>query len=145
MKFQRRQFLRLAAGAAALPVASRRTHAAGLSIAAGPPGYRIYPGGSADLTARLMGQWLSERLGQSFVIENRPGGGTNIATEAVVGARRPTVTRFCLPRRPTPSTPRSMTSSISISWRHGPGRRPHSLSERGRGGIRRSRSTRSPN
>jgi tripartite-type tricarboxylate transporter receptor subunit TctC len=44
------------------------------------------PGGSADLTARLMGQWLSERLGQSFVIENRPGGGTNIATEAVVRA-----------------------------------------------------------
>jgi tripartite-type tricarboxylate transporter receptor subunit TctC len=44
------------------------------------------PGGSADLTSRLMGQWLSERLGQSFVIENRPGGGTNIATEAVVRA-----------------------------------------------------------
>ena len=42
------------------------------------------PGGSADLTARLMGQWLSEKLGQSFVIENRPGGGTNIATEAVL-------------------------------------------------------------
>jgi tripartite-type tricarboxylate transporter receptor subunit TctC len=42
------------------------------------------PGGSADLTARLMGQWLSERLGQSFVIENRPGGGTNIATEAAL-------------------------------------------------------------
>ena len=44
------------------------------------------PGGSADLTARLMGQWLSERLGQSFVIENRPGGGTNIATEAALRA-----------------------------------------------------------
>jgi len=44
------------------------------------------PGGSADLTARLMGQWLSEKLGQSFVIENRPGGGTNIATEAVLRA-----------------------------------------------------------
>jgi len=42
------------------------------------------PGGSADLTARLMGQWLSEKLGQSFVIENRPGGGTNIATEAAL-------------------------------------------------------------
>jgi tripartite-type tricarboxylate transporter receptor subunit TctC len=44
------------------------------------------PGGSADMTARLMGQWLSERLGQSFVVESRPGGGTNIATEAVVRA-----------------------------------------------------------
>src|SRR2546428_10887559 len=44
------------------------------------------PGGSADLTARLMGQWLSEKLGQSFIIENRPGGGTNIATEAVLRA-----------------------------------------------------------
>ena len=44
------------------------------------------PGGSADLTARLMGQWLSEKLGQSFIVENRPGGGTNIATEAVLRA-----------------------------------------------------------
>ncbi|HEU0082750.1 MAG TPA: tripartite tricarboxylate transporter substrate binding protein, partial [Bradyrhizobium sp.] len=44
------------------------------------------PGGSADLTARLMGQWLSERLGQAFVVENRPGGGTNIATEAALRA-----------------------------------------------------------
>jgi tripartite-type tricarboxylate transporter receptor subunit TctC len=44
------------------------------------------PGGSADLTARLFAQWLSERLGQSFVVESRPGAGTNIATEAVVNA-----------------------------------------------------------
>ena len=44
------------------------------------------PGGAADITARLMGQWLSERLGQPFIIESRPGGGTNIATEAVVHA-----------------------------------------------------------
>ncbi|HEY4861267.1 MAG TPA: tripartite tricarboxylate transporter substrate-binding protein, partial [Xanthobacteraceae bacterium] len=44
------------------------------------------PGGSADMTARLMGQWLSERLGQTFVIESRPGAATNIATEAVVHA-----------------------------------------------------------
>src|SRR4051794_24284212 len=86
MKFQRRQFLQLAAGAAVLP---------GLSIKAKAQAYpsrpiRLIigytPGGSADLTARLMGQWLSERLGQPFVIENRPGGGTNIATEAVVRA-----------------------------------------------------------
>ena len=44
------------------------------------------PGGSADITARLMAQWLSERLGQPFIIESRPGGGTNIATEAVINA-----------------------------------------------------------
>jgi tripartite-type tricarboxylate transporter receptor subunit TctC len=86
MKLQRRQFLQLAAGAAALPVAS------GVASAQTYPARPVRlvigytPGGSADLTARLMGQWLSERLGQSFVIENRPGGGTNIATEAVVRA-----------------------------------------------------------
>jgi tripartite-type tricarboxylate transporter receptor subunit TctC len=86
MKFPRRQFLQLAAGAAVLPVVS--TIAKAQTWPARPVrliiGYT--PGGSADLTARLMGQWLSERLGQPFVIENRPGGGTNIATEAVVRA-----------------------------------------------------------
>jgi tripartite-type tricarboxylate transporter receptor subunit TctC len=86
MKFPRRKFLHLAAGAAAVPVLS------GLARAQAYPSRPIRliigytPGGSADLTARLMGQWLSERLGQSFVVENRPGGGTNIATEAVVRA-----------------------------------------------------------
>jgi tripartite-type tricarboxylate transporter receptor subunit TctC len=86
MKFPRRQFLHLAAGAALLPAVSRTAKAQ--SYPARPVrliiGYT--PGGSADLTARLMGQWLSERLGQSFVIENRPGGGTNIATEAALRA-----------------------------------------------------------
>ena len=86
MKLKRRQFLQLAAGAAALPITSRGASAQ--SYPARPVrlviGYT--PGGSADLTARLMGQWLSEKLGQSFVIENRPGGGTNIATESVVRA-----------------------------------------------------------
>jgi tripartite-type tricarboxylate transporter receptor subunit TctC len=84
MTFPRRQFLQLAAGAAVLPAIS--TIASAQSWPTRPIrliiGYT--PGGSADLTARLMGQWLSERLGQPFVIENRPGGGTNIATEAVV-------------------------------------------------------------
>ena len=46
----------------------------------------IGPGGSPDIQARLIGQWLSERLGQPFIVENRPGGGTNIATESVVRA-----------------------------------------------------------
>jgi tripartite-type tricarboxylate transporter receptor subunit TctC len=83
---KRRQFLQLAAGAAVLPAVS--TIGAAQAYPSRPIrliiGYT--PGGSADLTARLMGQWLSERLGQPFVIENRPGGGTNIATEAVVRA-----------------------------------------------------------
>ena len=84
MKLQRRQFLQLAAGAAVLPAVSARAETWPARPIRLIIGYT--PGGSADLTARLMGQWLSERLGQPFVIENRPGGGTNIATEAVVRA-----------------------------------------------------------
>ena len=86
MRLQRRQFLRLALGAAALPAASRIASAQAYPSRPVRLVIGYTPGGSADLTARLMGQWLSERLGQSFVIENRPGGGTNIATEAVVRA-----------------------------------------------------------
>ncbi len=86
MKLPRRVFLRLAAGAAALPYVSRIASAQ--SYPARPVrviiGYP--PGGSADLTARLMAQWLSERLGQQFIVESRPGAGTNLATEAVVKA-----------------------------------------------------------
>ena len=86
MKIPRRRFLRLAMGVATLPAA------AGLALA------QIYParpvhivvgfgaGTGLDIYARLIGQWLSERLGQSFVIENRPGAGTNVATESVVNA-----------------------------------------------------------
>jgi len=86
MKLPRRQFLHLAAGAAALPAASRVARAQAyptrpVRIIVGVP-----PGGGVDITARLIGQWLSERLGQQFIIENRPGAGTNIATEAVVRA-----------------------------------------------------------
>ena len=86
MKLPRRRFLHLTAGAAALPVASRLAWA------------QTYPtrpvriivgqaaGSSSDITARLVAQWVSERLGQQFIIEVRPGAGGNIATEAVVGA-----------------------------------------------------------
>lgn len=86
MRLPRRQFLHLAAGAALLPAVSGTAWAQSypsrpIRLLVGYP-----PGGSADMTARLMGQWLSERLGQSFVIENRAGAGTNIATEAVVRA-----------------------------------------------------------
>jgi tripartite-type tricarboxylate transporter receptor subunit TctC len=84
MKFPRRSFLHLAVGAAALPAASRIAWA---QIYPSRPvriivGYA--PGGGTDLVARLIAQGLSERLGQQFVVENRPGAGTNIATEAVV-------------------------------------------------------------
>jgi tripartite-type tricarboxylate transporter receptor subunit TctC len=86
MTLPRRTVLQLAAGAVALPAVSRLAHAQ--AYPARPVriiiGYT--PGGSADLTARLMGQWLSERLGQQFLIESRPGAGTNLATEAVVNA-----------------------------------------------------------
>ena len=82
----RRRFLGLAAGAAALPAVSRIAWAQSypsrpVRIIVGFP-----PGGLNDIAARLMGQWLSERLGQPFIIENRPGAGGNIGTEAVVRA-----------------------------------------------------------
>lgn len=84
MKLPRRRFLRLVAGAAALPAITRVAGAQGYPIRpvrliVGTP-----PGGPQDIIARLAGQWLSERLGQPFVIESRPGAGTNIGTEAVV-------------------------------------------------------------
>jgi tripartite-type tricarboxylate transporter receptor subunit TctC len=86
MKLPRRQFLRLAGASIALPAVSHIARAQAyparpVRLIIGYP-----PGGSADVTARLIGQWLSERLGQQFVIESRPGAGTNIATEAAVRA-----------------------------------------------------------
>jgi tripartite-type tricarboxylate transporter receptor subunit TctC len=86
VKLARRRFLHLAAGATALPAASRFAWAQAypsrpVRLIIGYP-----PGGSADITARLTGQWLSERLGQPVVIESRPGAATNLATEAVVRA-----------------------------------------------------------
>jgi len=86
MKLPRRKFLHLAAGAATLP---------GVASIAWAEAYPARPvrlivgfpaGGGADIIARLTAQWLSERLGQPFIVENRPGAGTNIATEAVVRA-----------------------------------------------------------
>ena len=80
----RRQFLQLAAGAAALPAVSKIAQAQAYPTRPMHLIVGFAPGGSTDITARLIGQWLSERLGQSVVVENRPGAGTNIATEAVV-------------------------------------------------------------
>jgi tripartite-type tricarboxylate transporter receptor subunit TctC len=82
----RRQFLHLAAGAAALPAISRIARAQ--TYPSRPVRWIVpfAPGGSYDTIARLSGQWLSDRLGQQFIIENRSGGGSNIGTEAVVHA-----------------------------------------------------------
>jgi tripartite-type tricarboxylate transporter receptor subunit TctC len=86
MKLPRRQFLHLAAGAAALPLTS---------LVAGAQTYPTHPvriivgfasGGIADVFARLIGQWLSERMGQQFIVENRTGAGSNLAIETVVRA-----------------------------------------------------------
>jgi tripartite-type tricarboxylate transporter receptor subunit TctC len=86
MKLPRRKFLHLAAGAAAMPAVSRIVRAQ--SYPTRPVRWVVgyTPGGGNDIFARLMGQWLQERFGQPFVIENRPGAGSNIATEVVVNA-----------------------------------------------------------
>jgi tripartite-type tricarboxylate transporter receptor subunit TctC len=84
MKLPRRRFLQMAAGAAALPAMSRIAQAQAypmrpVRIIVGFPA-----GGPQDIIARLIGQWLAERLGQQFIVENRPGAGGNIGAEAVV-------------------------------------------------------------
>jgi tripartite-type tricarboxylate transporter receptor subunit TctC len=84
MNRSRRRFLELAAGAAALPMVSRIASAQAYPSRPVRIIVGFAPGGATDTTARLMGHWLSERLGQQFIVENRPGAGTNIATEAVV-------------------------------------------------------------
>jgi tripartite-type tricarboxylate transporter receptor subunit TctC len=86
MEILRRQFLELAAGAAALPAASRIARAQAYPTRPVRVIVAFPPGGFGDIIARMMGQRLSERLGQPFVIENRPGAGSNIGTEAAVNA-----------------------------------------------------------
>jgi tripartite-type tricarboxylate transporter receptor subunit TctC len=117
MKFpHRRQFLHLAAGAAALPAVSRIARAQAyptrqVRIIAGFP-----PGGASDILARLMGQWLSERLNQAFIVENRPGAGGNIATDTVVRAHADGYTLLLVTNANAMNATRSMRSSTLISF-----------------------------
>ena len=86
MKLPRRKFLRLAVSAVALPVVSRAASAQAYPSRPVRMIVGFAPGSSPDIVARLIGQWLSDRLGQPFLIENRPGAASNIGTEAVVRA-----------------------------------------------------------
>src|ERR1700720_1833054 len=86
MKFPRRRFLRLAVGAVAMPAVARSASAQAYPTRPVRIVVGFAAGGSTDIGARVIGQWLHERLGQPFVIENRPGAGTNVATESVVRA-----------------------------------------------------------
>ena len=115
MKLPRRQFLHLAAGAAALPAVSRVARAQ--AYPSRP--VRIFVGFPAsatpDIVARLVCQRLSERLGQQFVVENRPGAASNLATEAVAG-RPLTAIRFYWRTERTLSARRSTRSLALISF-----------------------------
>jgi tripartite-type tricarboxylate transporter receptor subunit TctC len=84
MKLSRRKFLYLAAGAATLPVSARTASAQAYPARPVRIIVGFGPGGAPDIVSRLLGQWLSERLGQQFLVEVRSGAGSNIATEAVV-------------------------------------------------------------
>jgi tripartite-type tricarboxylate transporter receptor subunit TctC len=84
MTLHRRKFLQLTAGAAVLPAVGQTAWAQAYPARPVRVIVPVAPGGANDVTARLIGQWLSERLGQQFVIENRPGAGTNVGTEAAI-------------------------------------------------------------
>ena len=98
---RRRQFLHLAAGAAALAAVSRIARAQAYPSRPVRIVVPVAPGGALDIIARLMGQWLSDRLRQSFIIENRPGGGTNIGIDAVVHAPADGYTLLLIPQSVT--------------------------------------------
>ena len=113
MNLPRRQFLHLAAGAAALPAVSRIARAQAYPTRPVRVIVGFAPGGNADTIARVMGQWLSERLGQPFVVENRTGAATNIATEVVVRSPPDGYTLFSSLRQTRPML-RYTKSSVSI-------------------------------
>ena len=97
MKLPRRRFLHLAAGVLALPVVARVAMAQAYPARAVRIIVPVAPGGALDITARLIAQWLTERLGQSFIIENRPGASTNIGIEAVAHAAPDGYTLLLIP------------------------------------------------
>jgi tripartite-type tricarboxylate transporter receptor subunit TctC len=101
MTLVRRRFLRLVAGAAALPAVSRMARAQAYPTRPVRLVVPVAAGGALDILARLIGQWLAERLGQPFVIENRPGAGTNIGIEAVVRAPADGYTLLLIPQSVT--------------------------------------------
>src|SRR5689334_10584081 len=129
MKLSRRKFLHAAAGVAVGPGVSR------IASAADYPARPVHliigypPGGSADMTARLTGQWMSERLGQQFIVESRPGAATNIACDRIRRARSAgwlyAVARRageCDQRRPI------RAAEFRLHARYHPGRRNYSFS-----------------
>jgi tripartite-type tricarboxylate transporter receptor subunit TctC len=113
MKLPRRRFLHLAAGAAALPVVSRFAWAQTYPTRPVRIIVGFASGGAPDILARLLGQWLSERFGQPFIIENRAGAGGTIGTEAVVKAPPDGHTLLFVGQ--ASAMRRSMRSSITIS------------------------------
>jgi tripartite-type tricarboxylate transporter receptor subunit TctC len=101
MALFRRRFLHLVAGAAALPAVAQMANAQPYPARPVRLVVPVPPGGALDILARLIGQWLTERLGQPFVIENRPGAGTNIGVEAVVRASADGYTLLLIPQSVT--------------------------------------------
>src|SRR5258707_2394529 len=110
----RRQFLHLAASAAALPALSRIASAVDYPTRPARIIGGYAAGGPTDTTARLIAMWLSQRLGEQFVVENRPGAGGNTGTEAVVNAP-PDCYTCSVPSPRPPSTPHSTRTSVSCS------------------------------
>jgi len=114
MAFRRRQILQLSCAAIAAPLLSGTARAQSYPVRPVRIIVPFPPGGGVDAVARLIGQWLSDRLGQPFVIENRPGASSNLATEAVVRAPADGYT-LGLVGTSVRSMRRCMKGSISIS------------------------------
>ena len=114
MKLPRRQFLHLAAGAAAFPAGSRVAWAQTYPSRPVRIVVPFAPGGNTDIYGRLIGQWLHERLGQPFVVENRPGANTNIGTETVV--RAPADGYTLLMFSPAAATNATMYEKLSFNF-----------------------------
>ena len=134
MKLPRRSFLHQAAGAAALPAVSRIASAQAYPTRPVRIVVGVGPGGAIDILARQMGHWLSERLGQPFVIDNRPGAGGNIGVEAVVKA--PPDGHTLLLVAPSSAINATLYEKLSFNFirdivsRHRAGCRPHRHGQR---------------